>query len=172
MTNRAVEELEEGRLHYARRISGLDTSHFGAMWHLVTIAHLAMADLDRIAAGQSLSIADLVLLGTIGIERDQPLRPTDLARKLFISNAVLTARVERLGKAGLLVREKSPDDRRAYRLRITPAGNGIVEEAIVRISRESAFVRSLRRIGETDRQTLERILGALHGELLRHGPGA
>ena len=172
MPNRAVHELDEGRRFYAGRIAGLDTGHFGPMWHLITIAHLTLANLEKIADVQGLSIADLFLLGTVRMERDVPLRPTDLADKLFTSSAVLGGRIDRLAGLGLIVRQPCREDRRASRVRITAKGARLVEEAILRISRDSAFVRSLRRVDESDRAALERILGALHGEMLRFGPGA
>jgi DNA-binding MarR family transcriptional regulator len=169
-SNPAVEALNAGRRFYEAIIPSVDASHFAAMWHLVTVGHLVLADLDRIAEADRLSIADLHLLGTVRVAEDRPLRPTDLARSLFLSRPTLTARIGRLIQAGLLAREADEADRRAILLRITPKGAEIVDRAIVRIGREAAFARLFRQLPESDRSELERILGKVHGALLRFVP--
>ncbi|GAC1571885.1 MAG: hypothetical protein NVS3B5_00370 [Sphingomicrobium sp.] len=167
MTNRPAEELEAGRRFYETLIPGLDASHFGPMWHLVTMGHLILADLDRLAAGHGLSMADIHLLGTLRIERERPYRAVDLARSLFVTPAVLTARIRRLAACGFVVREPDISDRRTAHLSMTAKGNGVVEAVIAEIAENSNFVRALRRLEPDDRKALGQLLGALHGELDR-----
>lgn len=162
-----VEELEAGREFYAKLLPGLDVSHFAALWHIFTVGHLVAADLDRIARRLGFSIADLHLLGTLKIERPEALRATDLAMTLYVSNAVLSARVERLSRKGLLVRTPRPDDRRSYDLKLTARGSALIEQAIVEITRKAKLVRHFRKLPDVDRQALGRILGVLHEELDR-----
>lgn len=46
----------------------------------------------------------------------------DLARELYIDSASMTRMVDRLEKRGLILRERSSDDRRVIHLVLTPAG--------------------------------------------------
>jgi DNA-binding MarR family transcriptional regulator len=145
----------------------LDVGHFGALWHLVTIGHLISSEIDRIARTLDLSVADLQLLGTLRINDAQQVRATDLARALFVSNAVLTSRIQRLADAGLLLRDAT-DDRRSFRLRLTEVGAQTIDQAIARVAREAQFPRILRQLSQEDREQLDRLLGPLHLELARH----
>jgi len=167
MGNRPAEELEVGRRFYEALMPGLDASHFGPMWHMVTMGHLVLADLDRLAAVHGLSIADLHLLGTVRIERERPYRAIDLARSLFVTPAVLTARIKRLEARGLITREADQHDRRAAHVSVTEEGRRLVDGAIQEIAEQSAFVRAFRRLEEGERDALGRALGLLHGELDR-----
>lgn len=167
MPAKPTEELAAGRAFYAQALPELDVSYFAAMWHIFNVGHLVAADLDRIAHKQDLSIADLHLLGTLRIDRPSPLRATDLALTLNVSNAVLTARIQRLARAGLLLRTASPSDKRAFDLTLTAEGAAIVDAAIVEISREAKMVRHLANMSEPDREALARILGDLHERMDR-----
>src|SRR4051794_40809908 len=125
MGNRPAEELEAGRRFYEALMPGLDAGHFGPMWHIVTMGHLILADLDRLAAAHELSIADVHLLGTLRIDREPPYRAIDLARSLFVTPAVLTARIKRLESRGLLTREADASDRRTAHVRVTEQGRQV-----------------------------------------------
>lgn len=162
-----VEDVETGQAFYAKLLPELDVGHFAALWHVFTVGHLVAADLDRIARRFGLSIADLHLLGTLRIDRPRPLRATDLAMTLFVSHAVLSGRIERLARRGLLVRKPSAADRRAFELTLTPEGASLVDKAIVEIARDAKFVRRFRELSEPDRVGLARILGRLHEGLDR-----
>lgn len=162
-----VEELEAGQEFYAKLLPGFDVSHFAALWHIFTVGHLVTTDLDRIARRLGFSMADLHLLGTLKIERPAALRATDLAMSLYVSNAVLSARIERLSRKGLLVRTPRPEDRRSYDLRLTSKGSALIEQAIVEIAREAKLVRHFRKLPDMDREALGRILGVLHEQLDR-----
>ena len=52
-----------------------------------------------------------------------PLSQSELADRLGVEGATMVAMVDRLVKAGLVVREPSPTDRRVKRVVLTPAGN-------------------------------------------------
>src|SRR5580658_4383235 len=52
-----------------------------------------------------------------------PLSQSELADRLAVEGATMVAMVDRLVKAGLVVREPSTTDRRVKRVVLTPAGN-------------------------------------------------
>jgi MarR family transcriptional regulator for hemolysin len=52
-----------------------------------------------------------------------PLSQSELADRLAVEGATMVSMVDRLVKAGLVIREPSPTDRRVKRVVLTPAGN-------------------------------------------------
>lgn len=162
-----IEDVEAGQAFYAKLLPALDVGHVAAMWHIFTVGHLVAADLDRIARRFGLSIADLHLLGTLRIDRPRPLRATDLALTLHVSTAVLSGRIGRLAGKGLLVRQPSAADCRAFELTLTAEGAAVVDRAIVEIAHDAKFVRHFRRLPEADRAALSRVMGDLHERLDR-----
>jgi DNA-binding MarR family transcriptional regulator len=93
------------------------------------------------------------------LARRQGLRQVDLAEQLEIQPITLARLVDQLERAGLVERRRDPDDRRAYRLFLTPAagprlaeiraiGRKIAAEALAGLdAREAAStLEALRRI--------------------------
>lgn len=163
MSQRPVDEVEYANVFYASL--NLDVSHFASMWHTFNVAHLLSTDVDRITRDHGISIADLHLLGALRIDRPRLLRATDLAMTLQVSNAVLSARIARLGNRGFLVRQASAADRRAFELQLTAEGKTKVEEVLSSIERRSAYVRHFHSLPKEDRDALARIMGNLHSKM-------
>jgi MarR family transcriptional regulator, transcriptional regulator for hemolysin len=67
----------------------------------------------------------------------QPLSQSELADKLAVEGATMVAMIDRLVKAGLVVREASTSDRRVKRIVLTPAGLRIYEK----VKTEAAALR-------------------------------
>ncbi|GGC02982.1 hypothetical protein GCM10011494_21880 [Novosphingobium endophyticum] len=116
MPRKPVDQLNVGRSYYTRQLPGLDVEHFGPLWHFFTVGHLVATDLDAIAGKLGCGFADLDLLGTLAIDERSALRATDLASTLFVSNAVVSTRIARLEKQGLLERRRNARDKRAFDL--------------------------------------------------------
>jgi MarR family transcriptional regulator for hemolysin len=57
-----------------------------------------------------------------------PLSQSELADKLAVEGATMVAMVDRLVKAGLVLREASTTDRRVKRIVLTPAGLNVYEK--------------------------------------------
>lgn len=89
------------------------------------------------AAGVRLDKAGVALLFKLHLHEESSLRVTDLAELLGVDPPTVTRKVQQLERLGFVTREADHEDRRATRIRLTPAG----------------------------RDTLERVLGA-HRELL------
>ena len=167
MPKKPIDELEAGRDYYARLLPQLDVKYFATMWHLFTVGHLVATDLDQIARTLGYSIADILLLGSLGRDRSRALRATDLTSILHVSNAVLSIRLVRLEKAGLLTRDRSNADRRAFELQLTDKGRKVIADAILLIAREAKIVRIFRRLRPADKAVFSRILGDMHEKLDR-----
>lgn len=165
-TLRPVEDAEAARAFYAEAAPALDLGHLAAMWHLVGLGHLVSTDLDRIAGEHGLSSADLYLLGTLRVIG--PLRATDLALKLHLSQAVLSGRVVKLEELGLLVRERIVSDKRAFKLRVTAQGAAQADAVVAETSRKGRFALAHAALSDDDRAALARVLGHLHEAVARH----
>ena len=160
-----VDQLSAGSAFFAGM--GLDVRHFGPMWHVMKVAQLVETDLNRIAGQHGLSIADFHLLGALMMDAEKPMRPTDLALALNVSNAALTARIRKLADKGLVVGEKG-GDRRVTVLRLTAKGSDVVLAIGAAIEREGHFVRYFRGLPDADQGALGRIMGELHTLMDRH----
>jgi DNA-binding MarR family transcriptional regulator len=75
---------------------------------------------DRAFAEHGLDVPDFAILSTVGVE--EPETVTALARRLGMSPRTALFRVRRLEAAGLVIRSRSEQDRRALRLSLSPAG--------------------------------------------------
>jgi DNA-binding MarR family transcriptional regulator len=67
---------------------------------------------------------------------------TDLSQILAADNSTMTGLVDRLEKAGFVVREPSPDDRRALLIYITPEGVAEIDRAKVVIKRVNEEIKT------------------------------
>ena len=162
MPRKPVDQLNVGRRFYARQMPDLNVDYFGPLWHFFTVGHLVSLDLDTIARKLGYSFADLDFLGTLAIDERTALRATDLASSLYVSNAVISNRIARLEKDGLIERHRNPEDRRAFDLILTAQGRTLIEQAIMEIADQSKLVRFFRQLSQEDQEALARILGDLH----------
>jgi DNA-binding MarR family transcriptional regulator len=82
---------------------------------------------DRLMAlaGVSLDRAAVALLRQIA--DSEPLRPSELAGRLGVEGSHVTRQVQHLEKAGYVTRVPDPDDHRAQRIKLTPAGQDAVD---------------------------------------------
>lgn len=82
---------------------------------------------------------------------ERPLGPTDLSRLLPMEPQSVTALLDRLEEMRLVVRRRSSKDRRAVKVRLTPAGHDLLRASVPRI-----------------RDAHQLTLGTLSHEELRH----
>ena len=125
------------------------------------------ADLNRIGALHGLSIADFHLLGALMIDGPEPLRATDLALTLNVSNAALSSRIGKLARKGLLIRSASASDRRAALLQLTEQGAAKVQAIGLALEQGGSFVRHFRQLDEAKQAALGEIMGELHDAMDR-----
>jgi DNA-binding MarR family transcriptional regulator len=157
--------LEACSALYAKR--EVDVSCFPALWHTYKVGQLMATDLDRICRRYGLSMADVHLLSAVRVEGSMQLRATDLAQRLDVSNAVLSTRLAKLERNGLLERIPSATDRRAFEVKLTPGGVTTIDAASEDIGRSATFSSCYRALAEEDRNALARTMGELHNQLAR-----
>jgi DNA-binding MarR family transcriptional regulator len=165
MPDRPVAQMDAGRDFFARR--GFAMAPVGVLWHLLKVAQLAQTDLDRIVVGYGISYADFQLLGALMMADPEPQRPSDIAPRLNVSNAVLSVRCRKLAAKGLLAREIRAQDRRAAPMRLTAEGAKCVQMAAAALEQEGSFLRHFADIAAPDQAVLDRVLRDLHARLDR-----
>ncbi|MEU9025726.1 MarR family transcriptional regulator [Actinomadura sp. NPDC048394] len=87
----------------------------------------------------------------------------ELAGISLVSTGGVTLRLDRLEKAGLITRERDPEDRRVVYARLTPLGMDVTDQVV-----EEHFAnerRMLSGLTETERKQLARLLGRLERSL-------
>lgn len=61
---------------------------------------------------------------------DNPLTPTELARRQMMTSGGMTAALDRLERRGLVERVSNPNDRRGSLVRLTDEGRDAIEAAV------------------------------------------
>jgi DNA-binding MarR family transcriptional regulator len=89
-------------------------------------------------------------------------RPRELARSSLITSGAMTTRLDRLERAGLIVRTPDPHDRRGVLVRLTEKGERQAEQALYAvIAADEAFLDPL------DQEERHEVAAALKLLLLR-----
>jgi DNA-binding MarR family transcriptional regulator len=89
----------------------------------------------------------------------QPLSPTTISERLFVTTASTTSLLDTLEKRGLVTRTTDPDDRRRQLVAITDEGRAIVDEFLPQIvALQTAIMAG---IGEPERTRLTKTLVAI-----------
>ena len=106
-------------------------------------------------AGVRLDRAGATLLFKLSA-RGESLRVTDLAETLGVDTPTVTRKVQQLERDGMVVRQSDPDDRRASRIGLTPAGRRTIER--VRRARRAWLERLLEGWDDDDLSDLADLL--------------
>jgi len=115
-----------------------------------------MVDLD-------LSIAQFQAL--LFLKEASPCRNTDLAHNLVRQAQTLTGIIDRLEGKKYARRERHPKDRRAILVRLLPAGEKALEQAMPIV--EAALPKAVERLNEGQRAMLIRLAASLEDNVCR-----
>jgi DNA-binding MarR family transcriptional regulator len=127
---RREDRIDERQAQWARELPGLDTRGMAIVGRMRWLT-LALRDpIEAVFARHGLDAGEFDVLATL-LRAGPPysLRPTELYRWLMISSGGLTARLNRLERAGHIVREAAPDDARSILVRLTDEGRSLAEGA-------------------------------------------
>ncbi len=95
-------------------------------FEIAETAHSLRREFDRRAAPLGVTRAQWRALAWLG--REPGLRQVELADHLDIEPITLCRIVDRLEESGLVERRRDPEDRRAWRLHLTPKGEPLLEQ--------------------------------------------
>ncbi len=120
------------------------------------VHHWAVAAVQANRGGLDLSLRQVAVLYMI---RDGAGYPSQIARRLRVTPAVVTGLLDRLEQRGYLRRQADPSDRRRFRVVLTEAGEDASNAVMRMLSREVAD--RLAGVSAADLDILERALALL-----------
>ena len=89
----------------------------------------------------------------------EPLTPTDLSRRMLTPPQTLTHQLDRLERAGLVARDRHPQDRRSVLVTLTPSGRDLLLDVTRELIPMDAAL--LADIPRSEQDTLVGLLGAV-----------
>src|SRR5581483_3123150 len=100
----------------------------------LTTAVLVTADAflresQRLFRPLGLTAAQFNVLNILALHTAGAMSQRELSERLVVDRSNVTGLLDRLGKAGWVQRKDDPDDRRVYRVSLTPAGRALWEKA-------------------------------------------
>lgn len=125
-----------------------------------------LMQLDRAIPGQPVSMSQVFALHEL--DTDGPLSQQVLAERLRLDKSTVSRLAAELERKGFLVRERDPDNRRLYRLRLTDAGRAV--HARMGAAVHEQYLRWARGISHAEQDALIAGLAALIREVHREPP--
>ncbi|RTM11335.1 MAG: MarR family transcriptional regulator [Hyphomicrobiales bacterium] len=159
--DRAARAIEQ----WQRERPDLDVSPMGVIGRLNEASSLIARDrLAPVFARFGLQSGEFDVLATLRRSgAPYALTPTELYEATMVTSGAMTARLDRLEKAGLTQRAPHPTDRRGVVVQLTEKGRELTDEALTaHVANEHEILAGLTR---EDREMLARLLEKLIGGL-------
>ena len=125
---------------------------------LVQVSFTVIARLSQVAAAHDMSLTQLRMLAILR-DRDREPRMAELAAFLGLEKSSVSGLIDRSAKRGVVRREATPDDARAVRVVLTPAGRRLAAEMTGEVAALLAPMTD--RLGAADRGRLGALLAGL-----------
>lgn len=158
--NEARDHVDRLQAQWARELPDLDTEPMAILGRAYRLSNLVRPSIEETFAAFGLDRGEFDVISTL--RRSGPpyrLTPTDLYTFLMISSGGLTHRLDRLQKAGLIVRERSASDGRSSVVGLTEKGMALAEAAIrADMTSEARYLEGL---SKEDRAALAELLRKL-----------
>ena len=145
---------------WARERPDLDASPMGVVGRVSRLSHIFQGEVQEVFSSFGLHRGEFDVLATLR-RAGEPYRlnPTELSNALMVSSGGMTNRLNRLEKAGLIVRQPDPDDRRGSQVGLSEKGFHLVDEIVTEhVSNERRLLGAL---SESERDALANLLRKL-----------
>ena len=160
--DRAAKAVEQ----WARERPDLDVTPMLVLGRLNEVSSLVARErLAPLFARFGLQAGEFDVLATLR-RSGQPyaLTPTALYEATMVTSGAMTNRLDRLEKAGLILRGPHPNDRRGIVVQLTEQGLALIDEALTaHVANEHEILAGLT---QAERETLALLLGKLIGSLV------
>lgn len=156
---------------WAQERPDLDASPMGVIGRIFRLSHIFQQGVQEVFSSFGLHRGEFDVLATLR-RTGEPYRltPTELSNALMVSSGGMTSRLDRLEKAGLVVRQPDPSDRRGSQVGLTEEGLRLADEIVTEhVSNEHRLLDAL---GEAEQVALADLLRELllSLELPKHRP--
>lgn len=141
-------------------------SHMGLrLWlRLLTTTNLVQAELrKRLRAEFNTTLPRFDLMAQLERHPDG-LKMSEISRRLMVTGGNVTGITDQLEKEGLVARAEDPNDRRAYTVRLTPAGRALFDRMAA--AHEQWIVELLGGLSLDEKVKVHQKLGKLKSHLL------
>lgn len=126
-----MDRADRAIAQWRRERPDLDVSPMAVFGRLSEAAALAQERIRAVFARAGLAPGEFDVLATLRRSgAPHRLTPTALYESTMVSSGAMTARLDRLERAGLIARRANPDDRRGVLVELTTAGFALVEEVV------------------------------------------
>ncbi|TSE05161.1 MarR family transcriptional regulator [Mesorhizobium intechi] len=159
--DRAAKAIEQ----WKRERPDLDVSPMGVLGRLNEASSLIARDrLAPLFARFGLQAGEFDVLATLRRSGSPyALTPTDLYEATMVTSGAMTNRLDRLEKAGLILRGPHPNDRRGIVVQLTEKGLALIDEALTaHVANEHEILAELT---PAERETLSHLLEKLIGSV-------
>lgn len=125
-----LDGIDERRAQWTAELPDLDTTAMAVIGRMRAITLQLRPQIDAIFEEHGLDAGEFDVIATLRRSgAPYSLRPTELFKWLMISSGGLTARLNRLEKAGLVTRKAATGDGRSMLVMLTAEGKAISERA-------------------------------------------
>jgi DNA-binding MarR family transcriptional regulator len=137
---------------WQREFPAMDVATEGLVERIQKLSRYLERSMGETAREFGLTMQDWELLGALRrVGPPYRLSPSRLADDLMLSSGAMTARLDRLERAGLVRRKPDPDDRRAIRVELTERGRQTWGAAVdVQAEKERRIAAAALNDGEKD----------------------
>jgi DNA-binding MarR family transcriptional regulator len=135
----------------------------GRVIRLGALYQQAFGESSRTVGIDNADFGILAALRRAGV--DNPLTPTELARRRMMTSGGMTAALDRLERRGLVARTANPADRRGSLVGLTDAGRDAIEQAV---DLQAAVERRL--VDALSAEEVDQLVGLLRRLLLAVDP--
>ncbi|HEX8621723.1 MAG TPA: MarR family transcriptional regulator [Allosphingosinicella sp.] len=129
-------------------------------------AHALRRAFDRRASALGVTRAQWRVLAWLG--REDGMRQVDLAEGLDVEPITLCRMIDRLAEAGLVERRPDEEDRRAWRIHLTPAAGPVIEK--LRALAAEFLEEALEGVSEADQARVRDVLARVRTNLAGRVP--
>jgi len=150
------DSVDEMMRAWASHELDVDLSPLEVVGRLLLCSRRLEDDLVETLAPLGLSFADFDVLNTLRRRLDPTgTKPGELARSSLITSGAMSARLDRLENAGLIIRTPDPSDRRGVLVYLTPGGSLLADQALRAVlTCDEAFLHPLNRAQRASAATL------------------
>ncbi|QTF93486.1 MarR family transcriptional regulator [Halomonas sp. BM-2019] len=145
---------------WQREMPGLDLLPMEVVGYLKTSQLITRSQLEAFFKAHGLQAGEFDVLATLRrAGAPYALTPTQLFETLMVSSGGMTNRLDRLERAGLIVRTPNPEDRRGTLVSLTEPGLALMNRLVpLHVENEARLLSALSR---EEQATLGRLLGKL-----------